>query len=133
MSCVVQAKYTPFTATLAKVADFIIMEFCHAPDIRDRYQPLLDDGRAFDKLLNGLPEEFRQPLHRIYERFHPAKGAMPIEDDSCLPLRIAESYEVAAIQTRKFSFDYHGPIGHAAHLIFTILGNYPFKVYEDCA
>uniref|UniRef100_A0A914R248 Uncharacterized protein n=1 Tax=Panagrolaimus davidi TaxID=227884 RepID=A0A914R248_9BILA len=57
----------------------------------------------------------------------------PSEKYHCLPVRVGEAYQIAAIETHEIPFYAHEYIATAMHLITTMKGNYPFKSFEECA
>uniref|UniRef100_A0A914Q8K8 Uncharacterized protein n=1 Tax=Panagrolaimus davidi TaxID=227884 RepID=A0A914Q8K8_9BILA len=112
----------PFLQTLWNTVHFIIDEFCASPE------PLKFFTFAHDAIMD-LPE-FHKPMMKFEEIV--GNNTVPTEEHLCLPLRVAEGYEIAAIRTHSIPFSLHGLIAESYHFFATVIGNFPFKTVEEC-
>uniref|UniRef100_A0A914QWY8 Uncharacterized protein n=1 Tax=Panagrolaimus davidi TaxID=227884 RepID=A0A914QWY8_9BILA len=62
-----------------------------------------------------------------------SKMQKPEEKDSCLPVRVAEAYEIAAIKSRRIPLFFHVKFALANQIFTTLRGKYPFMMIEECA
>uniref|UniRef100_A0AC34F1J9 Uncharacterized protein n=1 Tax=Panagrolaimus sp. ES5 TaxID=591445 RepID=A0AC34F1J9_9BILA len=112
-----------FLSTLWNTAHFILDEFCASPE-PFKYFTFEHD------VISDLPE-----FHKPMEKFVDIVGNDTVisEEHLCLPLRVAEGYEIAAIRTHRIPFHFHGQIAEAYHFFATIAGKFPFKTVQECA
>uniref|UniRef100_A0AC35FC44 Uncharacterized protein n=1 Tax=Panagrolaimus sp. PS1159 TaxID=55785 RepID=A0AC35FC44_9BILA len=91
---------------------------------------IMDVFKNGEKMLSDFPKyqnyikqaKFLQKIqHEPSEKYH------------CLPVRVGEAYQIAAIESHEIPFGAHEYIATAMHLITTMKGNYPFKTFEECA
>uniref|UniRef100_A0A914QHA9 Uncharacterized protein n=1 Tax=Panagrolaimus davidi TaxID=227884 RepID=A0A914QHA9_9BILA len=90
---------------------------------------------VFDKSeVLELLEDFPKYANFIKrDEYLQSKMRKPEEKDSCLPVRVAEAYEIAAIKSRRIPLFFHEKFALANQIFTTLRGKYPFMMIEECA
>uniref|UniRef100_A0AC35FL48 Uncharacterized protein n=1 Tax=Panagrolaimus sp. PS1159 TaxID=55785 RepID=A0AC35FL48_9BILA len=96
----------------------------------ENQKTLFFDKSEVLKLLQDFPK-YANFVKR--DEFLQSKMQKPEEKDFCLPVRVAEAYEIAAIQSRRIPLFYHENFALANQIFTTLRGKYPFMMVEECA